>query len=317
MAEQQVQVIEQRVVQGIAWMVLTGLLFAAVTGVVRHLGSDLPAVEAAFIRYLIGLLMVAPVLVRLAKNRPSSVALKLYVWRGLVHGIGVICWFYAMARIPIAQVTAIGYITPILVAAGAAVFLGERMQLRRISGILLGFLGVLIIIRPGFEEVNLGQLAQLTAAPLFALSYLLAKKLTDTEDSMAIVGMLSIFCTLTLLPGALLQWRNPTVEEVMWLTLVAFLATSGHYTLTKAFQAAPIMVTQPVGYLQIVWAAAIGVILFAEALDFYTLLGAGVIVGAATYISHREAKAARESAKGSGDRVAGSQITPQADATKV
>ncbi len=292
------------VAQGIAWMVLTGMLFAGVTGVVRYLGSDMPAVEAAFLRYAIGLLMVAPVLLRLARKRPSALVMKLYVWRGLVHGVGVICWFYAMARIPIAQVTAIGYVTPILVTVGAALFLGERMHARRIAGILLGFTGVLIILRPGFAEINLGQLAQLAAAPLLAFSYLVAKRLTDHEDPAAIVGMLSIFCTLTLLPGALLQWRNPTVEELMWLTLVAFLATTGHYTLTRAFRAAPIMVTQPVGFLQLVWAAAIGMAFFGEALDIYTFLGAGVIVGAATYISHREARAAKE------------QITPPADATK-
>ncbi|MBZ0217750.1 MAG: DMT family transporter, partial [Fimbriimonadaceae bacterium] len=151
----------------------------------------------------------------------------------------------------------------------------------------------------------LGQLAQLAAAPLFAMSYLVAKRLTDYEDPMAIVGMLSIFCTLTLLPGALWQWRNPTGEEMLWLTLTAFLATAGHYTLTKAFRAAPIMVTQPVGFLQLVWAALIGMTLFGEALDIYTFIGAGVIVSAATYISHREAQASRQ------------EIVPPAIATKV
>lgn len=292
------------VVHGIAWMALTGLLFAGVTGVVRHLGSDMPAIEAAFIRYAIGLLMVAPVLVRLAQHRPQPHVMKLYVVRGVVHGVGVIFWFYAMARIPIAEVTAIGYITPILVAVGAALFLGERLHFRRIAGILLGFAGVLIIIRPGFEEVNFGQLAQLTAAPLFAMSYILAKRLTEYEDPLAIVGMLSIFCTLTLLPGALLQWRNPTGEEILWLTLTAFLATSGHYTLTKAFGAAPIMVTQPVGFLQLVWAALIGATLFGEQLDIFIFIGAGIIVGAATYISHREARASKRT------------IVPPAVATK-
>jgi len=117
--------------------------------------------------------------------------------------------------------------------------------------------------------------------------------------------MLSLFCTLTLLPGALLQWRPPSSEEILWLTLTALLATTGHYTLTQAFKAAPITVTQPIAFLQLVWAMILGMLVFNEPLDFYVMLGGGVIVAAATYISHREAVIARK------------EITPPAPATKM
>jgi drug/metabolite transporter (DMT)-like permease len=105
--------------------------------------------------------------------------------------------------------------------------------------------------------------------------------------------MLSLGCTLTLLPGAILQWREPTLDEVAWLGLTAIFATAGHYTLTRAFQAAPLTVTQPVGFLQLVWATLLGVLVFGEALDPYVFLGGGMVVAAVTYISHREAQAAR------------------------
>ena len=105
--------------------------------------------------------------------------------------------------------------------------------------------------------------------------------------------MLSLFCTLTLLPGAILQWRDPTLEEVLWLGLTAVFATAGHYTLTRAFAAAPLTVTQPVGFLQLAWAAALGMLVFGEALDPFVFLGGGIVVAAVTYISHREAAAAR------------------------
>ena len=108
-----------------------------------------------------------------------------------------------------------------------------------------------------------------------------------------IVAMLSLFCTLLLLPGALLHWRDPTLEEVLWLSLTAVVATTGHYTLTRAFAAAPLTVTQPLGFLQLVWATVLGVTLFGEALDPFVLLGGGIVVAAASYISHREAAAAR------------------------
>ena len=282
-----------RTLVGIGWMLVTTVLFVCVTGIVRHLGSDIPAVEAAFIRYGLGLLMVLPAFRPLLTQWPRGVVLGRFAMRGLVHGVAVMLWFYAMARIPIAEVTALGYTSPIFVTLGAAFFFGERLHLRRILAVAIGFLGAMVIIRPGFHEISSGQLAQLAAAPLFACSFLLAKGMTREVGSGLIVAMLSLGCTLTLLPGALLQWRDPTLEEVAWLGLTAVFATAGHYTLTRAFQAAPLTVTQPVGFLQLVWAALLGVMVFGEALDPYVFLGGGMVVAAATYISHREAAAAR------------------------
>ena len=166
---------------GIGWMVLTGLLFVAVTGVVRYLGSDLPSVEAAFIRYAFGLVFFAPFLLRLKLHTLRGRVLGLYVARGVFHGGAVALWFFAMARIPIAEVTAIGYTAPIFTTLGAALFLGERLHVRRLAAIFAGFCGAILILRPGFQTIEVGSLAQLTAAPLFAASFLLAKRLTDTE----------------------------------------------------------------------------------------------------------------------------------------
>ncbi len=275
-------------------MLLTTFCFVAVTGVVRYLGSDIPAVQAAFIRYTVGCLLVLPMLLPLLKVRPRKPTMALYVLRGLVHGGAVMLWFYAMARIPIAEVTAIGYTTPLFVTLGAWLVFREKLHARRIAAVCIGLLGALIILRPGFQEVQIGALAQLAAAPLFACSFLIAKRLTLTETPSAIVGMLSIFCTLALLPGALIEWRDPTLKEVMWLSLTAVFATAGHYTLTRAFQAAPLTVTQPIGFLQLVWAALLGMLAFGEALDPYVFLGGGIIVAAATFISHREMRAARK-----------------------
>lgn len=294
-----------RTLAGIGWMVLTGLLFVAVTGVVRHLGSDMPAYEAAFIRYAIGLLIILPAFRPLLTQMPDRRLWAYFAGRGFVHAIGVSLWFYAMARIPIAEVTAIGYTAPIFVTIGAALFLGERLQIRRIGAVLAAFVGAVIILRPGFQELLPGQIAQLCAAPLFAASFLLTKKLTGEVQPGLIVAMLSLFCTIFLLPGALMQWRDPTWEEIGWLALTAAFATAGHYTLTQAFRCAPITVTQPVQFLQLVWATILGIVVFSEPLDPWVLLGGAIIVGSATYISHREARLARATR------------TPPAPATKL
>ncbi len=295
----------QNTLHGIIWMLLTGILFVIVTAIVRYLGSSLPAIEMAFIRYAFGIILILPALMPLVRSRPSLQRLRFFGLRGFVHGFGVMLWFYAMARIPIAEVTAIGYVAPIFVALGAALFLGEKMQARRIASIVVGFIGALVILRPGFQDINTGQLAQLSAAPLFATSFLMAKKMTASEDSSVIVAMLTICCTLVLLPGAIYYWQTPNTHEVIWLFLTAVSATCGHYTLTRAFQAAPLTVTQPLTFLQLVWAALIGVVMFGEAVDPFVILGGGIVVASVTYISHREAVAARR------------QNTPPAPATKV
>jgi len=278
---------------GIAWMILAGVLFVLVTATVRYIGTNLPAPVAAFMRYFMGLVMLLPILIRLSGYRPGPRALMLYGIRGLVHGLGVILWFFAMARIPIAEVTAIGYLAPIFITVGAALFLGEMMHLRRIMAVLAGFAGAMLVIRPGFAEVSVGELGQLAAAPLFATSYLIAKLLTRSEKPSVIVGMLTITSTLALLPFAIANWQTPSLHETLFLTLTAFFATSGHYALTRAFKAAPLTVTQPFAFLQLVWASLIGMTMFGEPFDPWVIAGGGVIVAAVTYIAHREAVAGR------------------------
>lgn len=272
-------------------MLVTGVLFVAVTGIVRHLGSDLPAVQAAFIRYAFGVLFMAPMLIAALRINPVPRRIGLHMLRGLVHGIGVMLWFFAMARIPIAEVTAIGFTAPLFTTIGAALFLGERLRARRITAVVIGFVGTVIILRPGVEAITPGALAQLSAAPLFACSFIVAKRLTDTEPGTVIVAWLSVFVTLVLLPPALMVWRPPTADEVAWLALTAACASAGHYTLTRAFKLGELTLLQPFSFVQLVWASLLGFLAFGEVPDLFTWVGGAVIVGSATYIAHREALA--------------------------
>lgn len=289
---------ENSIALGMWWMFLTGLCFVGVTVTVRYVGTGVPAAEAAFIRYLVGTLLLIPVFRHgIAKFRDTG-AMQIMLWRGIAHGFGVILWFYAMAHIPIAQVTALGYLTPVVVTILAAMFLGEAIQLRRILAVAAGFVGVLVIVRPGFAEVSLGQLAQLATAPLFAISFILAKKLSDHVDVMLIVASLSLVCTLTLLPIAVMNWVQPNASEWALLSLTAVLATLGHYTMTKAFRLAPISALQPVSFLQLVWATLAGIVLFGESVDQFVLLGGGILVASAGYIAHRETVIAKSESAG-------------------
>lgn len=275
-------------------MVLTGLFFVSVIVVVRHLGDEVPPAQAAFLRYLIGLVFVLPALGPILRARFDGRTLAVFSLRGFLHAIGVIAWFYAMARLPVAEVTAISYLAPIFVTIGAVFVFSERMATRRIMAIVVALVGAFLILRPGFRELSTGHYAQMINALFMAGSYLIAKWLTERADSGVIVGMMSLMVTIALLPFALLDWVTPTYEQLAWLTLVAFFATAGHYTMTRAFREAPMAITQPVTFLQLVWASIAGVLIFGEPVDAFVILGGGVIIAAVTYINYREMVLHRE-----------------------
>ena len=163
---------------GIGWMLVTGLFFVAVNGTVRWIGDDLPAAQSAFLRFVFGLLFLAVPLARALRTGFPAPVWRRFVLRGAIHVCAVVLWFYAMARIPVAEVTAIGFINPIVVTAGAALFLGERLGWRRVLAIGVALGGALIVLRPGVRDLEPGHLAQLCAAVCFGSSYLIAKQLT-------------------------------------------------------------------------------------------------------------------------------------------
>ena len=278
-------------------MLLTGILFVGVTVAVRYLGTSMNPVQAAFIRYCFGIVLILPLLSRAGVMSLDRDRLGFHALRGLVHGGGVILWFLAMSRIPISEVTALGFTTPIFVTLGAAVFLSERLKPYRVAAVLIGFIGALLILRPGLRVIDIGALAQLGAAPLFACSYLMAKSATRREASSMIVVLLSVFCTLTLALPALLVWRTPTLDELLLLGLTALLATSGHYCMTRALEAAEVSAVQPFTFLQLVWATILGLILFDETPDVWIWIGGAVIVGSATWMAQQEVRSIRLDSK--------------------
>ncbi len=274
---------------GVIWMLATGLTFVAVTAIVKHIGGGVPPAEAAFLRYVLGLVFLIPMLRPLIKANLQRRQIILFGWRGVVHSLGVILWFFAMTKIPIADVTAMNYLSPIYVTIGAALFLGEKLAFRRILAIVVALIGAMIILRPGFREVSIGHIAMLFTAVLFAASYLIAKRMADEVNPVVVVAMLSIMVPIGLAPFAYAQWVTPTLEQVGWLFLVACFATAGHLTMTLAFRAAPMTVTQPVTFLQLVWASTLGALVFAEPIDRYVVLGGLVIFASVSFITWREA----------------------------
>ena len=283
-----IKLLQSGPIAGVFWMIVTGILFVFVTALVKYLGTDIPAVQAAFMRYALGVVLLVPLIGETLRTRFTREMWKVLIWRGVFHCFGVSLWFYAMARIPIADVTAMNYLSPIYVTLGAALFLGERLALRRIAAVTIALIGAIIILRPGFREIGAGHIAMLFAAVFFGGSYLLAKRASDMVAPSVVVLMLSLTVPIGLAPVAIGVWMPPDVWDVVVLFVVAILATLGHYTMTLAFKAAPVSVTQPVTFLQLIWAVLLGVFVFSEPLDIWVVLGGLLILLSVSFISWRE-----------------------------
>lgn len=290
---------------GVFWMLVTGICFVGVTALVKYLGPGIPPAEAAFIRYFLGLMFLLPTMKRVFAAHLTRRQNTMFGVRGGLHAFGVMLWFYAMTQIPLSEVTAMSYLAPVFVTLGAAVFLHEKLAARRIAAVVFALIGAVIILRPGFRELNGGHLAMLINGVLFAGSYLLAKVLVDEIDPLVVVAMLSVWVTLALAPFAAFVWVTPTLYQVAVLGAVACLATIGHFTMTLAFKVAPMTVTQPVTFLQLVWAVALGALMFSEPVDIWVVIGGTVILGSITFITWRESVLNRRA------------ITPASPATKL
>ncbi|MFN6926054.1 MAG: DMT family transporter [Tabrizicola sp.] len=282
-----------RPVEGALWMLATGGAFVGVNGIVRHLGTDLPAAQSAFLRFAFGLVFLAPALVAMRGTRLPAGIWPLFLWRGALHVAAVIFWFWAMARVPVAEMAAIGFLNPVIVLVIAGLLLGEGLGRGRIVSVLVALLGALVVLRPGLREVSPGHLAQLAATVCFAVSYIFAKRLSGMAPASVVVAALSVTVAAGLAPIAAWVWQPVSAAQLAWLAGVAALATLGHYTMTRAFRAAPLAVTQPVTFLQILWAALLGALVFGEAVDGLVILGGALIVGAVSLNTWVEARRGR------------------------
>ena len=288
--------------RGVLWMLVTGLCFVGVTVTVKYLGSAVPAAQSAFVRYLIGIVLVLPALVPIVRAHLTRHVLARFGLRGLFQALGVIAWFSAMTRLPVAEVTAMGYLTPVAVSIGAILLYGERLSAARLGALCAAFVGVLIVIRPGFREVSTGHLLMIGTMLCFSASYLMAKRMSAVWSATVVVGMLSVTTTVALAPFALAVWTPMTAKQIGLLAIVAVLATAGHWCMTRAFAAAPLGVTQPVVFLQLVWATAAGALLFTEPVDGWIVLGGAVIVGAVSWLALRDARASASGSNPGRDR---------------
>jgi drug/metabolite transporter (DMT)-like permease len=286
-------------VRALLWAATAGVIFTLLNALMRLLALQLDPMQTQFLRYLFGLAVLLPWLLRHgpAAYRPQSPMGQ--VWRGAVHTLGLVLWFLALPHIPLADTTAIGFTTPIFIMLGAWWFLKEPMRWERWAATGIGFAGVLVVLGPALAAAAGGRgsgsahLLMLASAPVFAASFLITKMLTRTEGTGVIVFWQALTVTLFSLPLALVNWQWPTAWQWAGFLLCGVLGSSAHYCLTRSFRGADISATQSLKFLELLWSAALGFALFADVPTSTTLIGGAIICAATLWAARREALVTR------------------------
>jgi drug/metabolite transporter (DMT)-like permease len=280
-------------VQGMAWMVLSGAIFGVLNALLRVITLQLPPIEAQFLRYVSGALVMLPFILRVGFRAYHPKGLVGQLWRGAAHTSGMMLWFMALPHLPLAETTAIGFTGPIFVMFGAVLCFGEVMLWTRWASALIGFAGVLIVVWPKLSGSNGSyDLIMLASAPLFAASQLITKALTRRDRTEVIVVWQCLTISLFSFPLALLDWVWPTTLQCLWFLAAGILGSCAHYCATQAFRVADVSATQPVRFLDLIWATLMGFLVFGDMPTSSTLAGGLVIFGATMWIARREARPA-------------------------
>jgi drug/metabolite transporter (DMT)-like permease len=281
-------------VQGALLMTGAALGFSCMNALIRAGSLELEPAQIVFFRNAFALLFMLPWLARVGLPGLRTARLGLHLGRSVIGLVAMTCWFYSVSLLPLAQAVSLNYTVPLFATVGAALILGETVRARRWTATIVGFLGVLAIVRPGFQEVTPAMALPILAAIFMAAAALLIKSLSNTENPSAMVFYMNLFLTpLSLIP-ALFVWVWPSWEVLGLMALVGGLAAGAHQLMTRAYTKADASAVIPFHYMQLPFVALIGFAAFGEVPALWTLLGAAVIAGAAIYIAHREAKVARE-----------------------
>jgi drug/metabolite transporter (DMT)-like permease len=280
---------------GIMLVISASAFFACMHASVRYVSADMHPWEVGFFRNLFGFLVFAPVMLRSGIRLLRTDRLMLHVVRGSLNGVSMLCWFYALAVMPLADATSVSLTGPLFVTLGAIFFLGEKVRARRWIALGAGVVGTLIIIRPGVEEVSTGAMLVLASGVLVAGSKLIAKTLARTDGTMTIVAYLSLIMTIVTFIPALFVWQTPTVGELGWFALIGALGSTGHLLVIRAYKYADVSAVEPVTFSRLIFAALAGYLVFGEIPDLWVWVGGGVIVAATSYIAHRETVAEKVS----------------------
>ena len=281
-------------IQAAFWVTLSGFTFTVSITAVRAVTEELHVLEAVFFRSLFGIAFMLPWLIR---NGPGAALgtrrLGLYAIRGCIAYFVTLLYFSAAGLMPIADLTSITFTRPIFGTIAAIFVLSEIVGPRRWTAIAIGFAGMVIIVRPGFQEINLGAVFILVAVIMQTANTMIVKILTRTEHPDTIAMYHAIFMMPLAVIPAIFVWQTPTLELFGWLVVIGGFGILNQRMVARAFAVADASLVLALGYLRLPISALMGFMLFGEVTTIWVWIGGAVIASAGAYIAHREAYSAR------------------------
>ena len=250
--------------------------------------EDSNVFTVGFLRFFFGLLLITPIIIQSNFKIYNTINFKLHILRCIINVPMMIFGFAALTYIPLEQIKAIGFLSPILVVILSVIFLGERIYLIRTFSLILGFIGTLIILRPGFIEINIGVYMVLASALLWSCVIIITKFMSKNDSAMTILTFQYTFVTLFTLPLAIIYWNNPSFISLIYTLLAAIVGTVLHLCINNAYKLSDLSIIQPVWFTQLVFASFLGFIIFGSLPDFFTWIGAILVFISVLIITYRE-----------------------------
>lgn len=275
--------------QSAFWMLVSCIALSFLAALGRLLGQyEVNSFQTVFCRLFFAFVVMLPMMAYSGIGKIATTQIKTYFIRSVSGIIAMWTWFFAVTLIPIGEQTALSFLAPLFTTMGAALMLSETVRLRRWLAILVGFVGTLIIIRPGIIDISLGHAVAIASAVAMGCSMLILKHLTRRDDPLIIVFISHVIMMPIALAPALYVWEWPNMD--VWLILIATgpVAVIGHVTMTKAYKLADASFVAGIDYARLPFAMVFGWVMFGELSDIWTWLGASVIFASSFYLFQRE-----------------------------
>lgn len=278
--------------QGILFMLKACFWFAVMASMIRHISATMPPFEMVFFRNLFSVVCILPWVWKIGIKNIKTDNWKLYGYRTISGVAGMTMLFYALSIIPLTETIALTFTVPIITTILAIFFLGEKVGIHRWTAIIISFIGVLVILRPGGETFKLASLLVLATTFCWSVSNILVKKLTATDDPKVIVFLMMVIMTPFSLPLALSVWQTPTTTELIWLFALGWISNQAQFAMTNAYSKTDMNVVLPFDFSRLIFISIMAYVFFGEIIDSWTVAGALIIFLSSVYVARREKKKA-------------------------
>ena len=275
-------------VKGIILALIASFCAVLMSVFLKFAQVDTNVFSVGFMRFFFGFLLILPFIIKSKFKIYNTDNLKFHITRSIINVPMMILGFAALMYIPLDQIKAIGFLSPILVVILSVIFLKERIYLIRTFSLILGFIGVIIILRPGIIEISIGAYMVLTSTFLWSTVIIITKYMSKSDSPMTIITYQYTFVSIFTLPLAIVYWSNISLTSVFYSLMAAIVGTVLHLCINTSYKMASLTVLQPVWFSQLLWATIFSLILFNESVDYFTYIGGSLVFISVLIITYRE-----------------------------